>query len=162
VTLTPLRAASPRGRGYVAPAAFIEHATPPNFLDRLKTDIQNFQQAIDEKAKGKKTHVDATAGMKAALKQGLAAVKRLDAIVRNTLAGDTEAIGAWERAIQVEHVGRRSNGKPATTGQPATSGQPATAGHAAPAAPNPAAAVNPVVAANPPASASPSAQATAQ
>ena len=32
---------------------------PPDFLDRLNADIRNFQQAIGEEAKGKKTHVDA-------------------------------------------------------------------------------------------------------
>jgi hypothetical protein len=105
-----LRATAQAFADHAVPLAdsFIEHGMRPSFLDDLKLDIENFQHAIGEKATGVKTHTDATANIQQTIEQGLQAVQRLDAIVRNTLDGNAEALGQWERASYVQPVPRRT------------------------------------------------------
>ena len=79
-------------------------------------DIQNFQQAIGEKETGRKTQTDATAQTRSTIQQGIQAVKRLDAIVRNVFAGDAETIRQWERACHV--VTRYKADEPETEPKP--------------------------------------------
>lgn len=62
---------------------------------------------------GRGAHVSATASVESEAELGMAAVRRLDAIVRNMFRADPAALAAWESARHVEspaRTRRRSNG----------------------------------------------------
>ena len=106
--------------------AFVAHELPANFLVTLTEAIETFETAIHDRASGKGAHIAARAGITAALQSGLAAVRKLDAIVPNKLEGDPVALAAWENARHVAQPprSRRRAGAPSAntpaTGAPAS------------------------------------------
>jgi len=108
----PLLAAARAFATDAAPLAaeFIAHALPPDFIVALHTGIAEFEAAIGEQEDGKMQHIAARAGIGEALATGLAAVRRLDAIVPNAFREEPLAVAGWRRARHVEY--RRAAHKP--------------------------------------------------
>ena len=114
---------------------FIAHGMPGDFVSRLKAKIAGVEEALHEREAGKELNASSRASMKAAIDSGLAAVKRLDAIIGNVLGDDAAAKASWTVARRVEQYvggGRRgSAASPATattaTTATATTPQPSNA-----------------------------------
>jgi len=109
------------GRAAPYSEQFIEHGLRPTFLDDLRTDLANFQQAIGEKAQGLQSRVDATDNIRRGVQQGLLAVQRLDAIVANTFTGEPDVLAQWERA---RYVARPAAATKTQTTDAGTASQP--------------------------------------
>jgi hypothetical protein len=100
--------------------AFVTHEMPATFLADLTTAIGQFEAAIHDRDAGKATHAAAQAGITAAIRSGMTAVRKLDAIVPNKLDHDPVALAAWEKTRHVETASRSRHG--ATTAATATPG----------------------------------------
>ena len=88
---------------------FVRRNMAPDFIDDLKARILAVNQADDEQEKAESARVKATADLAAVIQQGLADVRELDAIVRNTFAGNEAELAAWESASHVERAPRRAD-----------------------------------------------------
>lgn len=84
---------------------FLSYDMPADFIDALNAEIEKVEQAVSERSINKGVHVVATAGIDVAIEKGVAAVRQLDAILRNKL-GDDVSVVAWDRASHVERAGR--------------------------------------------------------
>ena len=104
-------------RAFVADATplkadFIRHELPASFIEDLQAAIADLERAIGGQNTGRDAHVTATASIDATVERGMAAVRRLDAIVRNKFRDDPATLAAWESARHVERIqrsARRSN-----------------------------------------------------
>jgi hypothetical protein len=90
-------------------AVFITHALPASFIEDLKTDVQNFEQAIKNSSDGDHACDAVMNTIDATMDQAVAAAKRLDALVRNTFRDDSTKLDEWDRASELG----RSKSKPA-------------------------------------------------
>jgi hypothetical protein len=100
-------------RAFVAEAGpladeFVRRNTAPDFIDDLKARTLAVVQADDAQQKAENARVAATADLAAAIQQGLEDVRELDAIVRNTFAGNEAELAAWKSASHVERAPRRA------------------------------------------------------
>jgi hypothetical protein len=96
-------------------AEFIRHEMNANFLDDLNADITAFEQAVNAQNMNVEKRVTATAAIENALENGIKAVRRLDAIVRNKFENDPATLAAWTSASHIERSPRRT---PKTTKPP--------------------------------------------
>lgn len=87
---------------------FLRRNTAPDFIDDLKARILAVVEADDIQQKAESARIEATANLAAAIQQGRADVRELDAIVRNTYAGNEAELAAWESASHVERAPRRA------------------------------------------------------
>jgi hypothetical protein len=87
---------------------FVRRNTASDFIDDLKARILAVVQATDDQEKAESARVHDTAALAEAVRQGLADVRELDAIVRNTFAGNEAELAAWESASHVERAPRRA------------------------------------------------------
>lgn len=85
-------------------AKFIEYGMPADFLEDLETKIESFVEATERQNAGEEARVSATASIDDAIERGRSALRRLDAIVRNTFRDDPAALAAWESAKHVERA----------------------------------------------------------
>jgi hypothetical protein len=93
---------------------FLAHDMPADFLEDLEKDVKEFEAAIHGRETGKDINVAARASLEGSMEAGLAAVRRLDAVVPTRLRDDAAAVAVWERARRIEY--RR--GKPETAPAP--------------------------------------------
>jgi hypothetical protein len=92
---------------------FLRHGMHASFIEDFKEDIADLERAMGQQNTGRGAHVSATASVETESERGMAAVRRLDAIVRNMFRGDSATLAAWESARHVEsatRTRRRSNG----------------------------------------------------
>jgi hypothetical protein len=97
-------------------AEFLRYGMPESFIEEFKEDIADLERAMGQQNTGRGAHVSATASVESAAERGMNAVRKLDAIVRNTFRDDTATLAAWESARHVESAPRRRkrpNGDPA-------------------------------------------------
>jgi hypothetical protein len=85
---------------------FIRYAMPADFLDRLSELIADFRTALETKQSGRANRVMANAAIDDTLEEAISAVRKLNAIVRNTFANDPERLAAWTAARHVTQPGR--------------------------------------------------------
>ncbi len=85
-------------------ADLIRFALPANFLTELDAQIAAFESAVNSQHAGRGRQVSATAGIDDALERALAAVRQLDAIVRNTFHDDPQRLAAWESARHIQRA----------------------------------------------------------
>jgi hypothetical protein len=100
---------------------FVRRGMAPDFIDDLKARILAVEQAIDAQAQEAAARVTATAALAEAVQEGLAAVRELDAIVRNVYKDNEAELAAWESARHVARAPRRAE-KEAPPAQPAPAG----------------------------------------
>ena len=108
---------------------FIAHGMAADFVAQLTAKIAGVEQALHEREAGRELSASSRASMKAAIQSGLAAVKRLDAIIVNVLGDDAAAMASWTVARRVEQYvsgGRRGSAAPPATGTIATTATPTT------------------------------------
>ena len=79
----------------------------PVFWADLKTAILDCEQAIHDHSHGKDSRIAARAGIETALQSGFDAVRRLDAVVINTV-NDPTIVAYWRAARRVERLPRRN------------------------------------------------------
>ena len=87
-------------------AQFIALALPQTFVNDLTQVVDNFERALRERAAGKSENTAAKASIEAALASGLAAVRKLDVIVSNTVLADAVTRAVWERERPVRYRNR--------------------------------------------------------
>ena len=95
-------------------ARFIEHEMPPDFLEELTREIDEFEAAVAEQTRSKQARVKATASLESLMEQGLKIVQRLDAIVRNKYRNDRPMLSVWGSASHIERHNSRSTHPPKT------------------------------------------------
>ena len=91
-------------------AVFISHEMPKTFLADLTKAIERFEGAIHHRDAEKVAYAVARTGMTTAMELGMAAVRKLDAVVPNKLDHDPVALAAWEKTRHVEPVSRSRHG----------------------------------------------------
>ena len=105
-------------------AEFKRRGLPDDFLEDLNADIEEFEQAINEKIRKRGAQVAATAAIDDALERGINIVRELDAIMRNRLRTEHATLAAWLSASHTERSPRR--GTPQTPSTPSTPAAPST------------------------------------
>ena len=105
---------------------FTTHAMPRDFLGTLRRAVVRFEQAAQDHDAGKRTRMSARASITTSLRGGLNAVRRLDAVVVNTLREDPATMAVWESIRHVERMPRAAAAEPATAAEapPAPAPQP--------------------------------------
>ncbi len=104
---------------------FIRHELAASFIEDLKSDIANLERAMSVQNTGRGAHVAATASIEPTVERGMAALRRLDAIVRNKFRDDPATLAAWEHARHVERPARQPKRNNGGTNTPT----PGTQGH---------------------------------
>lgn len=99
-------------------ADFIAHGMPETFLDDLSHQIEDFEHAVAFHTVARETRAASHYGMNAAMEQGLHAAVRLDAVVKNSLRDDGEALAKWSIARHVDYPGRSRHPRPPVATQP--------------------------------------------
>lgn len=92
---------------------FIRYEMPADFLEDLAADIAAFEAASQSQNTGMENQVAASAAVDTAREQGMNAVRRLDAVVRNKYRNDPATLAAWERARHIERRKRAAKETPA-------------------------------------------------
>lgn len=85
---------------------FARWGMPNNFLDELDAEIADFERSINDRTQKRGEQVAATAAIDAALERGVAAVRSLDAVVRNTFRDERGVLAEWTSASHVERQAR--------------------------------------------------------
>lgn len=104
-------------------ATFVAQGLPADFLATLQSGIAEFEAAMGVRNANRLARASAHAGIREAIRQGRAAMARIDVLVRYHCLEDAEVMAAWERA-------RRIDGQPqakarAVTPDPTTAVAPA-------------------------------------
>jgi hypothetical protein len=94
---------------------FTRRGLPDGFLDDLNSDIEEFEQAINQKIQKRESQVSATAAIDSALESGINVVRELDVIMRNQFASDPASLAAWLSASHTERSPRRAALNPLPT-----------------------------------------------
>ena len=86
---------------------FIAHGMPETFVADLQASVDAFAAAIALRDTGRTSRHEANARIKAALAQGFAAARQLDAIVLNGLSDGDPLLVAWQKDRVVGPAPRR-------------------------------------------------------
>jgi hypothetical protein len=97
---------------------FLRYAMPASFLEDLNEHIEDFESALGTQHTGRGNQVMATAAFDDALDGALSAVRRLDAVVRNTYHNEPAKLAAWESARHVERAARSKASTPGNVPRP--------------------------------------------
>ena len=92
---------------------FLRYALPADFLDDFNEQIEDFDGALQARRASINNQVTASAAFDDELGDAFAAVRRLDAIVRNTYRDNPSKLAAWASARHVERAPRRKPAPPA-------------------------------------------------
>jgi hypothetical protein len=98
-------------------AQFIRHEMPADFLADLNADIAALEEAISEQSSGVGQRVAAGAAIDSTIDDGVATVRKLDAIVKNKYANNPAVLARWTSASHTERSPRHKPA-PAPTPEP--------------------------------------------
>jgi hypothetical protein len=104
-------------------ARFVEYDMPADFLERLNTSIDGFEQAIGQQTSGANARVAANASLEDILARAEDELERLDTAIRNKYRNDHATLAAWESARRLEHAPKTKNKATRTTAPPTTTNQ---------------------------------------
>jgi hypothetical protein len=108
-------------------AQFIAHELPADFLEDLADDIAAMEAAISDQSSGLGQRVAAGAAIESTIDEGVATVRKLDAIVKNKYANNSAVLAQWTSTSHTERDPRRRQSPSApTSGSP--TGGPGTGG----------------------------------
>jgi hypothetical protein len=96
-------------------AQFTEAQFPADFLAELRSAAQAVLGSIDAKAKQQGQRAGATKGIDGAVRQGRAAVRALNPVIRRALKSDEALHAEWRSASRVVKMAVRSPGSTETT-----------------------------------------------
>jgi hypothetical protein len=82
-------------------AQFVRHELPADFLTKLNAQITALEETITNRSDARSAQVTATASIGQMIEQGLALVQRLEVLVQNKYAAETQVLAAWETARRV-------------------------------------------------------------
>jgi hypothetical protein len=91
---------------------FTRRGMPDDFLEDLASDIEEFEQAINQKIQKREVHIAATAAIDTVIERGVNAVRELDAIMRNKFADDPASLAAWLSASHTQRTPRQTTASP--------------------------------------------------
>ena len=99
--------------GEASRARFIGHGLPETFVADLTALVATLETAVHAYHGGRKARAEARKGIDEALASGLAALRQLDVIVANQMAGDAKALAGWEEdsARRIQRGGRGARGR---------------------------------------------------
>ena len=114
--------------GEAVKAEFVAHGLPDSFIGDLQQVITTFEQAIGVRQAGQTGATLAQIRTKAALAQGLKAIRTLDVIVLNLMGENEEVLGVWKLKRHVVATGKSTSPDTAsltgeTTVSPVPSGE---------------------------------------
>jgi hypothetical protein len=109
---------------------FIAHEMPADFLEDLNADIAALETAISEQSSGVGQRVAATTAIDTAIDDGVATVRKLDAVVKNKYADNPATLAEWASASHTERSPRHHSSPPIPTG--GSGSTPPTPGGSAP------------------------------
>ena len=89
-------------------AEFIRHELPADFLEDLRSDIEDFEQAIAGQNLSAEARTASVSAIEAAVERGAVIVRQLDAVVRNKYRDDSATLAAWVLASHTERPPRTS------------------------------------------------------
>jgi hypothetical protein len=92
---------------------FLAHGMPKTFLADLRTALEAFERATQDRLAAREASAGAKAGIATALEAALLALTRLDAVVLNTLRDKPMRLAAWTSARRVAKVRARGDREPA-------------------------------------------------
>lgn len=107
-------------------AAFVASGMPTDFVDTLRAALERFEAASGTRDVGKLARASAHAGIRSAMKEGRAAVSKIDVLVRYHFAREPEVMAAWTRAFKLEGLPspKETTTPPTTVSPPSTSSSP--------------------------------------
>lgn len=99
------------GRAFAAAVAkartrFVGHGLPSTFIEDLDASVDALAQAVQQHQDGRGHRMAARASISATVAAGWAAVRQLDVISANHLAGDPAALAKWQSARRLEYPRR--------------------------------------------------------
>lgn len=103
---------------------FVRRGLPTTFIDDLNALIDEYSDAMTDRDQSADARVAATASLEEAVEEAIAAVRELNAIVRNVLRNDRGALAEWQSASHIERAPRHQTDEPPTpppTGEPPAS-----------------------------------------
>jgi hypothetical protein len=89
-------------------ASFIEYEMPADFLADLAADIAAFEAAEDDQGAGLTNRVGATRTVAQAIMAGIAALRKLDPLLRNKYRNDPVRLAEWFSASRVERTAAKA------------------------------------------------------
>jgi hypothetical protein len=92
---------------------FVKHAFGDTFPENFNSLLRAYEQAVHGREAGKGLSAAARANIEAALAAGLAAARRLDIIVGNTMGHDPVVVAEWERNRRVGYRRTQTSAAPA-------------------------------------------------
>jgi hypothetical protein len=98
-------------------AEFVRREMAETFIDDLNGLIQEYSDSIGTRNQRTGARVAATEATEVGIEQGMAAVRELNAVVRNKLRNDRAALAEWQ---SVSHVERQTQHAKASPNGPAT------------------------------------------
>lgn len=89
-------------------ANFIQYEMPADFLEDLQADIEAFEAALGATSSATDSHVEATAAIDEAIRNGMIILRTLNGIVKNVFRDDVGKLAAW---LSASHIERRAKKK---------------------------------------------------
>lgn len=83
---------------------FIQHGMPPDFIETLKTLVQDLETGIGVRNEAKDVNKQTIEGYDKVLGDALNLLDRFDALVTNSMAGNPAIIAGWQAARRVERL----------------------------------------------------------
>lgn len=87
-------------------AEFVKLEMPATFVEDLQSCIEDLVNADREQNDSKGAHKRAVTSIDGAVERGMDAARRLDPIIRNKFAGQSDVLADWERSRHVERASR--------------------------------------------------------
>lgn len=92
------------------------HGMPVNFLEDLTTQVDHYEQVVDEKVSARSSQVGASADLEAVATEVLMLARMLDRVNRVRFRKDAELLAAWKSARDVAWVNPAEPDEPPATG----------------------------------------------
>jgi hypothetical protein len=107
------------GNAFIAEATpiaadFIAYELPADFLDDLRADLQALEDSISAQSTGKGQRIAAGVGLDQSIDNGMAAVRKLNAIMRNKYANNPAVLAQWISASHTERDPRHKDAPSST------------------------------------------------
>ena len=93
-------------------AHFTDHELPVDFVGGLNSEIAAMEAAIDSQSNGVGDHIAARAALDDAITQGVDAVRKLGAIVKNKYGEQPAKLAEWTSVSHTERARRRTSPVP--------------------------------------------------
>jgi len=97
---------------------FIDRGRPATFIEDLTNVLTAFNTSRQRKQAGRHGHIGSTAGIEVAGRQGVAAMRELDAILSPIYEPNAVLFAAWKAATQIERAPQSATPPPTQAAPP--------------------------------------------